>query len=171
MSNVLGDLFGNIAAAIREKTGEEGTMKPIEFPEKIAAIEAGGGSGGGQMFRTFMNINGGYNTRVNVNFGFKPDILLVYAGSNFTKTSTGVMLYGTTQAAADKLGASCCNVRVATTSSAGGINVKTLGTSIDCAVSANVGNTPICGCDETGFTIGTGAFYSGYAYIIAMKLT
>lgn len=169
MANVLGELFGNIAAAIREKTGEEGTMKPIEFPEKIAAIESGGG--GGQISRTYMNINGDYNTRVNVNFGFKPDILLVYASSNFTKASTGVMLYGTTQAAADKLGVACNNVRVSTTSSAGGIAVKTLGTSIDCDVSANVGSTPICGCDETGFTIGTGAFRSGYAYIIAMKLT
>lgn len=47
MANVLGELFGNIATAIREKTGDEGKMKPAEFPEKIAAIETGGGSGGG----------------------------------------------------------------------------------------------------------------------------
>lgn len=46
MANVLGELFGNIAAAIREKTGDTATMKPAQFPEKISAIEVGGGSGG-----------------------------------------------------------------------------------------------------------------------------
>lgn len=44
MANALGTLFQNIASAIRAKTGETGTMKPAEFPEKIAAIETGGGS-------------------------------------------------------------------------------------------------------------------------------
>ena len=46
MANVLGELFGDIASAIREKTGDTATMKPAEFPDKIAAIEVGGGSGG-----------------------------------------------------------------------------------------------------------------------------
>lgn len=49
MANVLGELFGNIALAIREKTGETATMKPAEFPEKIRTIETGGGSAGGGM--------------------------------------------------------------------------------------------------------------------------
>ena len=43
MANALGTLFGDIASAIREKTGDTATMKPAQFPEKIAAIEAGGG--------------------------------------------------------------------------------------------------------------------------------
>ena len=43
MANVLGTLFGDIADAIRAKSGESGTMKPAEFPAKIAAIPAGGG--------------------------------------------------------------------------------------------------------------------------------
>ena len=38
MANVLGELFGDIATAIRSKTGEEGTMKPAEFPNKIKSI-------------------------------------------------------------------------------------------------------------------------------------
>lgn len=41
MANVLGELFGDIASAIREKTGDEGTMKPAQFPEKISGIETG----------------------------------------------------------------------------------------------------------------------------------
>ena len=41
MANVLGELFGNIATAIREKTGDTATMKPAEFPEKIRGIEVG----------------------------------------------------------------------------------------------------------------------------------
>lgn len=47
MANALGTLFGEIASAIREKNGETGTMKPAEFPEKISAIETGGGASGG----------------------------------------------------------------------------------------------------------------------------
>ena len=45
MANALGTLFGDIATAISEKTGDTATMKPAQFPEKIAAIEAGGGGG------------------------------------------------------------------------------------------------------------------------------
>lgn len=44
MANALGTLFGDIATAIREKTGDTATMKPAEFPEKIMGIEVGGGS-------------------------------------------------------------------------------------------------------------------------------
>jgi len=42
MANVLAELFQNTANAIREKTGETGTMKPADFPEKIRAIQTGG---------------------------------------------------------------------------------------------------------------------------------
>lgn len=41
MANVLGTLFGDIAKEIRAKTGETGTMKPAEFPEKISEISVG----------------------------------------------------------------------------------------------------------------------------------
>ena len=46
--NVLGTLFGDIANAIRAKTGDTATMKPIDFPTKISEIEvsSSGGSGG-----------------------------------------------------------------------------------------------------------------------------
>lgn len=43
MANALKALFEDIANAIRGKTGDEGSMKPSEFPEKIEAIETGGG--------------------------------------------------------------------------------------------------------------------------------
>lgn len=38
MTNALKELFGNIATAIRDKTGSEETMTPAEFPEKIGEI-------------------------------------------------------------------------------------------------------------------------------------
>ena len=57
MANTLGQLFGDIANAIRSKTGETGTMKPAEFPEKIGAIEVGGGSSADVRYVTFMNGN------------------------------------------------------------------------------------------------------------------
>lgn len=40
MANVLGTLFSDIANAIREKSGETGTMKPSEFPDKIVGLTA-----------------------------------------------------------------------------------------------------------------------------------
>lgn len=43
MANALASLFGDIANAIREKTGETETMAPSEFPDKISGIETGGG--------------------------------------------------------------------------------------------------------------------------------
>lgn len=46
MANALGELFGDIANAIRSKTGDTGTIKPAEFPAKIVAIESGGDAGG-----------------------------------------------------------------------------------------------------------------------------
>lgn len=61
MANVLGELFQNIADAIRGKTGETGTMKPIDFPSAIASIVTGSGGGGGGgssadvRYVTFMN--------------------------------------------------------------------------------------------------------------------
>lgn len=45
MANVLAELFQNTANAIREKTGDTGTMKPAEFPDKIRGITTGGGVG------------------------------------------------------------------------------------------------------------------------------
>ena len=47
MANVLGELFSDIAGAIREKTGDVATMKPALFPEKIRGISSGGGGTGG----------------------------------------------------------------------------------------------------------------------------
>ena len=52
MANALGKLFGDIAEAIRAKTGEEGTMKPAEFPAKIGEIE---GTSSDVRYVTFMN--------------------------------------------------------------------------------------------------------------------
>lgn len=59
MANALKTLFGDIAAAIKEKTGETATMKPAEFPAKIAAIPVGGGgSAAGAVTVTFCNYDG-----------------------------------------------------------------------------------------------------------------
>lgn len=47
MANALGTLFGDIANAIREKSGETGTMKPAQFPEMISGIKISSGGGDG----------------------------------------------------------------------------------------------------------------------------
>lgn len=43
-NNVLGNLFQDIADAIRSKKGGTETMKPNEFPANISALEIGGGN-------------------------------------------------------------------------------------------------------------------------------
>lgn len=84
MSNALGNLFGDIADAIREKNGETATMKPTAFAEAIRAIEVGGGSGEGG--GTNMIITGGERTvtasettsvTFTHNLGVMPDIIVV----------------------------------------------------------------------------------------------
>lgn len=50
MSNVLGDLFQEIADAIRTKTGETDKIAPLNFPDEILSIvvgESSDGDGGG----------------------------------------------------------------------------------------------------------------------------
>lgn len=42
MANVLSNMFTDIAGAIREKTGDTATMKPVEFAEKIRTIPSDG---------------------------------------------------------------------------------------------------------------------------------
>lgn len=55
MANVLGELFSDIAGAIRTKNGETGTMKPNEFASKILAIET---SPENACYITFMSYDG-----------------------------------------------------------------------------------------------------------------
>lgn len=81
MANVLGTLFGEIANAIREKSGESGTMKPAEFPDKISQIVTGGGGSGELKYKT------GYVSRYSMesiktfshNMGVVPDIIILYS--------------------------------------------------------------------------------------------
>lgn len=58
--NALGVLFGEIANAIRTKTGtpDDDRMAPAEFPERIMEMTAGGGSVEGVHFVTFMSEDG-----------------------------------------------------------------------------------------------------------------
>lgn len=69
MANVLAELFQNTAAAIREKTGETGTMKPAEFPEKIRSIQTGGTGGEADVRPLIVTENGIYYPTENVEVG------------------------------------------------------------------------------------------------------
>lgn len=69
MANVLAELFRNVASAIREKTGESGTMKPAEFPDKIREIEAGSSSGSANLIPLTVTKNGKYYPSESFEFG------------------------------------------------------------------------------------------------------
>ena len=60
MANVLSELFQNTANAIREKTGSTGTMKPMEFPEKIRSITVGEGGEPAELIPISITENGVY---------------------------------------------------------------------------------------------------------------
>ena len=112
--SVLGTLFSDIAAAIREKTGETGTMKPAQFPEKIRGIETGGGaklvaaSGIVEPTATVMTVEH--------NLGVVPDIVIFVLRSGTTKThQTLIYALGGSQAAIDSSGGTLSNTAVGKT--------------------------------------------------------
>ena len=57
MANVLSTLFGEIANAIREKTGDTATIAPANFPAEIGKIEVGSG-GSSEMGATWKRYSG-----------------------------------------------------------------------------------------------------------------
>lgn len=78
MANVLGTLFGEIAGAIREKTGDTATMKPAEFPEKILGI-SGGGSGNKQYELVYSQFTPNTaQATIEHKLGRVPDVFLVF---------------------------------------------------------------------------------------------
>ena len=81
MSNVLGTLFGDIAAAIRSKNGEEDTMKPAEFPGKISALTVASPENSGLKFAEgeFTPPLSGSIT-VTHDMGVVPDVVVIFPG-------------------------------------------------------------------------------------------
>ncbi len=76
MSNVLGNLFQEIAEAIRGKTGNSGTMKPAEFPANINSIvQTGETKQLTYKFATVPTVTSDIMT-INHNMGVVPDIIM-----------------------------------------------------------------------------------------------
>ena len=69
MANVLAELFQNTANAIREKTGEAGKIKPLEFPEKIRSIQMGTGGTEPNLIPLSVTKNGKYYPVESVELG------------------------------------------------------------------------------------------------------
>lgn len=157
MANALGTLFGDIAGAIREKTGDTATMKPAQFPEKIAAIEAGGSGGGSatglRSKQISMTLTGAYGSRVSIDFGFKPLMIVIYPDN---KLSIANSVYFTCIGSVRELGFS---ERISYVYS-NKITTQLQGGYID----GDDINKPIYNADETGFNLGK-SLGSG-AYII-----
>jgi hypothetical protein len=92
MANVLGELFADIAAAIRSKTGEEGSMKPTDFPSKIDSIASRDLSLLPIKFK-----KGGFAPNSSIytiehNLGCIPDIFIVYDTTVKTDMEPGTFL-------------------------------------------------------------------------------
>ena len=86
--NVLGSLFQSIADAIRNKTGESGKILPLDFPNQINSIVAGGGgesgteTGIGDLKITTGSFGTGatdvYQRTINHGHGKMPDMIMVW---------------------------------------------------------------------------------------------
>lgn len=76
MVNALNTLFQDIANAIRDKTGGTETMKPAEFPNKIAEIEGTGNATG--LFMKFYGM-----TTSNLKFTIVDTVTTVGDGKTF----------------------------------------------------------------------------------------
>jgi hypothetical protein len=161
MANVLGELFGDIASAIREKTGDTATMKPAEFPEKIAGIEVGGGSGGSaKVFSGYITGNSSMDTRYNVNFGFVPDVILVLIQpSNTALKEAAIGYYAISQKLADASSLAKGRLWYTNTKNMYYDAMGVFTTSRDV-------NKQISGVDETGFYLGNYNPYSGVSYLV-----
>lgn len=170
MSNVLGTLFGEIADAIRGKTGDTATMKPVDFPAAIAAIETGGGAGDGSGYQfksgSIKPASGsakGY--RFNVNFGFQPDFIFAFANGQFARqTQTARAYFGFSAAATAAFGWSSPYNRALTE----GTNDWMYDSNSQPIETTNT-YTPIYNADPTGFNVGYKPQTSGYYTIWAFK--
>jgi len=185
MANVLGQLFGDIADAIRGKTGEAGTMKPAEFPDKIAAIETGGGSSGGASGEWLIASGATTETtegKINVthDLGVVPDIVYIIAnasgssltgGENKLRVVAGCMLSSKLlgDAGADEKTYGYCFL---INSSSGGPMIGTLTVGLENVTTSAF--APACGITARTMQIGTDAatLFPGKTYnwvAMAMK--
>lgn len=107
MANELRTLFQDIADAIKDKTGSTDTMKPAEFPAKIAAIPVGSGGATSTMIGKSGSIDGStLSDRTNVtithNCGKVPDFIIVYV-NKAPVSGEMYMAYGFTQKIASRV--------------------------------------------------------------------
>ena len=156
MSNALGTLFGEIANAIREKSGESGTMKPAEFPSKIAQIVAGGGSEKTYLYKTGEFKANAAPYTVNHGLGVIPDLVIVYLPLSTDDTrmiinfSIGFSLAGKTAFGGKSLGI--------TSVLQGGKVVTTIGQGNDYIEETDIPLAGIYSATKDSFSIG-GSFF------------
>lgn len=108
-TNVLVDLFRDIASAIKQKTGDNTSMKPSDFPQRILGINVSGGESGGDSGEVSYSyfsesFQASTQTQTVTHICNKvPDILLVYL-EGVPSNNTIFFALGFSQAMLDKLG-------------------------------------------------------------------
>lgn len=102
--SALGNLFSDIAGAIREKTGETGTMKPAQFPEKILGIETVSSSSDSLTYKSGSFEGNGGKLTINHNMGFIPDMILVFLQALSTNKAAIIYAIGYSSPMLEALG-------------------------------------------------------------------
>lgn len=111
-------------------------------------------------------------TRINIDFGFAPDFILMYTEwtgsiSSFGGTNTGRVFMGYSTSGAQSLGAPKKSIVLKQSTSSLSFSEKYEGIE----VSGGASTHPIYGADETGFNIGVCKMMSGTNHILAIKFT
>lgn len=172
-NNVLGDLFQDIAEAIRYQTGGTETMKPMEFPDKIYEIVASGGdsSGGGSLE---LSVATGTFTptekvmTVEHGMGIVPDIIAVFSDAAPVSMTVN-SAFGFSTACKEAFGEECKGFakvalgtgQIATMLVTQGFDDSSLPSSSGC-VRAVTADTFTMG--STTFGLDTATSYTWYAY-------
>lgn len=163
---IKGSTLTAIAEAIRSKTGNTEEIPVLNMAAIISAISSGGGSDGGKVqYKSWSfqptSISGGY--RVAVDFGFKPDILIVVAGSAETQGTGFFGGFGISSKLAEAIGLTR------------GIgfeqysNAKTVSMDISAALIDTTGSLysiPFNNADATGFNIGSSPMSTSSRYYV-----
>lgn len=180
-SFILGRKNGRDSVKTQEKTVTPSESEIVVTPDAgfdalakvvVEAVAAGGGSGdssGYQFKSASVKVEAGADAeyRFNVDFGFQPDFLLVFASGQATRqTQTARVYFGFSAAAIETFGLQSYTKNIALTEGTNDWMYRSGSNAIEDTTTTWTG---IYGADPTGFNVGYKPQTSCYYYIYAYK--
>lgn len=152
-----------IADAIRGKTGGTDPIPVPDMAAQIAGISGGGDSSAVQYKSKLVTLTGTWNERVSIDFGFDPDLIIVFSDKTVTLGGGNFLFMGVSSRFEEAAGSSFVRYFYLYSDR---LYSNLVGRRIDDTGDANVA---INSADETGFNFGV-THPSGSFYVIAIKM-